>query len=206
MFSYFSRLFDKYKDKKITAIALFTDSNKKYHPSKFEYNYQGTTVIYKFNTFKIIDQDEEQLAKSDNPFAVAILTVLLALRSKKHTDEELLDLKLQIARNLLKRKISLNKVRALMTFLKLYVNFADSETSAKFDEEVSIITENKKAMGIEEMVLERAKKEARKESKVEFVQNLISKTKFSDTQIADIAEVTLDFVKKVRQKVEKSKR
>ncbi len=129
-FTYFYRILDRY-NKPITAIAIFTDTNKKFKPDLYEYNCLGTTNAFHFNTYKVIEQNEATLTKSDNPFAMIVLTVLLALKSKKQTDEYLLGLKSRIARNLLDRNISPDKVRALMTFLRLYVNFADPETNTK---------------------------------------------------------------------------
>ncbi len=57
MFNYYYRILYKY-NKKITAISIFTDSNKNYHPQKYEHEFLGTEITYKFNTYKIIDQDE----------------------------------------------------------------------------------------------------------------------------------------------------
>ncbi|TAN01560.1 MAG: hypothetical protein EPN39_01805 [Chitinophagaceae bacterium] len=66
-------------------------------------------------------------------------------------------------------------------------------------------------MGIEEMVLERAKKEGlerglekgREAKSYEVVRNLIERMTLTDAQAADIAGVSVDFVKKVRRKLKK---
>lgn len=66
-------------------------------------------------------------------------------------------------------------------------------------------------MGIEEMVLERAKKEGlekglqkgKAEGKAEVVSNLLLKMAMTDAQAADIAGVAVDFVKKIRRKLKK---
>ncbi len=62
-------------------------------------------------------------------------------------------------------------------------------------------------MGIREMVLERARKEGLEKGilkgKAEVVSNLVLKMGMTDTQAADIAEVSVDFVKKVRRKLKK---
>src|SRR3978361_1790391 len=52
MFTYFYRILDKY-EKPITAIAIFTDTNKNFHPKAYEYDHLGTSNIYRFNTYKI---------------------------------------------------------------------------------------------------------------------------------------------------------
>lgn len=209
MFTYFYRILDKY-GKPVTAIAIFSDTNKKFHPKVYEYNYLGTRNTFRFKTYKILDQDEALLAKDDNPFAIVVLTVLLALRKKVILDDDLLSLKLQIFRNLYRRNIDERKMRGLKTFLNLYVRFANPETNAKFDTEIITLTENNNTMGIEELVLDRAKKEGikegiekgiekgREEGKAEIVKNLILKLGLSDEQAADISEMPILFVQNIR--------
>lgn len=82
MFTYFYRILDKY-DKPITAIAIFTDNNRKFRPEAYEYNYLGTKNTFQFNTYKVLEQDEQTLIKDDNPFSIVILRVLLALRKNR---------------------------------------------------------------------------------------------------------------------------
>ncbi|TAN01561.1 MAG: hypothetical protein EPN39_01810 [Chitinophagaceae bacterium] len=238
MFVYWYRILDKY-GKQVTAIAIFTDNNKKFKPEKYEYDYLGTKNIFQFNTYKIIEQDEKVLEKSKNPFATLILTVLLALKSGKLADDELFKLKFSLAKKLLERQFSKPKIRGLMNFLKFYLHFADPKYNLNFDKAIEVITKNKKTMGIEEMILERARKEGlemglekgietglkkgrmkgREEGleegmekglekgiqkgKAEVVSNLIIKMGMTDAQAADIAGVSVDFVKKVRKKLKK---
>lgn len=97
MFTYFYRILDKYQ-KQVTAIAIFTDGNKKFHPTSYEYEFLGTKKSFHFNTYKIIEQDEKLLEQDENPFAVVILTVLLAIK-KKALDDDLLKIKMKIFRN-----------------------------------------------------------------------------------------------------------
>ncbi|HEX5554588.1 MAG TPA: hypothetical protein VFX43_15195 [Chitinophagaceae bacterium] len=80
IFTYFYRILDKF-DKPVTTVAIFTDSNKKFKPSVYTYEYLGTKNTFEFNSYKIIERDEEVLKKSTNPFAIVILTALLALKS-----------------------------------------------------------------------------------------------------------------------------
>lgn len=92
MFTYFYRILDKY-GKPVTAIAIFTDSNRRFHPKFYEYEFLGTKNIFQFNTYKVIEQDEQELMQNENPFAIVILTVLIALRKKNLSDEDLFMLK-----------------------------------------------------------------------------------------------------------------
>lgn len=109
--------------------------------------------------------------------------------------------------------------RVLMNFIKLYVRFGNEELVAKFEDEINIITnKTKQTMGIEEFVLERAKRIGKAEGKLEgklegkqegklegklegsfnFVTSLLQNSDFDDAKIAFIASVSLDFVKKVK--------
>lgn len=222
MFTYFYRILDKY-NKPVTAIAIFTDTNKKFRPSMYEYEYLGTRNTFYFNTYKIIDQDENLLANDENPFSVVILTVLLSLKKKKRDDESLFKLKYSLAKNLLQKKIPKKKIDDLLIFLQLYVRFGDPEYIIKFEKEIEVLTENKTTMGIRELVLDMAKKEGlaeghkegiekghkegkikgkeegKIEGKIEVVHNLLATERFTTAEIANFANVTEEFVLNVKK-------
>lgn len=86
MFQYFYRIFDVYK-KEIFTIVLFTDAQEFYKPNTFEYKFHGTELIYKFNTYKLIEQDETSLIASDNPFALAVLAGIYMINSKNDVNQ-----------------------------------------------------------------------------------------------------------------------
>lgn len=209
MFSYFYRILDKYK-KPITAFAILTDSNKNFHPSYYERIFLGTKLRYEFNSCKILELNEKELFASNNPFALVALTARTAIKKGKVQEKELFELKLNLARLLLNKQIPKEKIRVLMNFIKLYVRFGNEELVAKFEEEINIITnKTKQTMGIEEFVLERAKRIGKVEGLREgeltgsfnFVTSLLQNSDFDDTKIAFIASVSPDFVKKVKEGV-----
>ncbi len=207
MFTYFYRITDKF-NKAITSIAIFTDNNMHFKPSEYRYSFMGVENTFKFNTYKIIDQDENTLLKNDNPFAVVVLTVLLSLKKGKLPEEDILSLKIELARALFKRQIPRKKVRALMNFLRYYVRFEKPENAIKFDQEINAINnKNTAAMGIEEFLLHRAKTQGRREgveeTKANFVKGLLESTDFDDTKIASIADVTVAFVEQVKKSLSK---
>lgn len=212
-FTYFYRIFDKYQQP-ITAFALLTDKNKRFQPHKFERKALGTSICYEFNTYKVLAQKEEMLTKSDNPFAMVVLTVLVALQKGKISEGNLFDQKMDLAKRLLSKQFSKDKIRALMNFLKLYVRFEDESKTLKFEQELIIITDRPKStMGIEEFVLARAERNGEKkgikkgmlqkerEKNLDFVKNLLQKTEFSNEQIADLAGVQTAFVEQVRKEL-----
>ncbi len=85
IFHYFYRILDRY-GVAVTAIAIFTGHHPSAQPGHYVYQFAGTEIIYHFNTYKVLQQDEQQLEQSNNPFALAILTVLLAMKKNKLDD------------------------------------------------------------------------------------------------------------------------
>ena len=200
MYQYFYRIFDRYGIP-VTAIAIFTDAHPAFLTNQYINEFAGTEMVYRFNTYKVRQQNETTLRNSDNPFAIAILTVLLALRSKKLDDGNLLHLKTALAREMYAKGFSAAITRQLFNFIKLYVNFAKPETAFIFDKAIEKITNNTKPMGLEEQVLEMKKQEGRQEGSSFFVENLLRSTDFTDERIASLAGVSLEFVRQTRKKL-----
>jgi len=85
--------------------------------------------------------------------ALVVLMALKTIKAKQVNDEELLDLKINLVRSLLDRNREKSVMRALMTFIKIYVNFSKPETSHIFEKTIQAITNNTTSMGIEELVI-----------------------------------------------------
>ena len=163
MFTYYYRIHDRYQ-KDITALAIFADDKVKYHPKFYEKSFLGTKIVYHFNTYKILEQADEVINSSENPFAIVIQTVKTALKEKKNRPEQLFDLKLDLVRNLLKKEIPKTKIDALMNFIRKYVRLGNEELETKFQEKIEQLTnESLTNMGIKEFILEREKLVARQE-------------------------------------------
>ncbi len=111
MFRYYYRIFDRYR-KPMTAIAIFTARNGRNMPNRYEYCFLGTHHMYKYNTLCITDFTEEELEKSNNPFAVVMLAARKALLAGKIPEKELLEQKLLVAKLLLaKKQFSRKKIK-----------------------------------------------------------------------------------------------
>jgi predicted transposase/invertase (TIGR01784 family) len=158
MFRYFYRTKDKHNTS-ITAFAVLIDDVKSYHPKSYKEEYLGTKLSYEFNTYKIFDQDEAELRANPNPFAVVALTVLMALKNKKIKDEDLKRIKIDLTRELIKRKLDKRKRDKIMAFLTYYVSFEKPEMMIKFEEEVEQLKGNKEPMGVIEILMERREKQ-----------------------------------------------
>lgn len=208
MFTYFYRILDRYRIP-ITAVAIFTDNSKSFLPDYYRYEFAGTEYIYRFNTYKVLQQDEKLLKQSSNPFAIAILTVLLALQKKKLDDNNLLDLKVALVRQMLAAGFSKKITGHLLNFIKRYVNFDKPEMRTKFEEQTDLLTGKRITMGLREQILQMEREEGRFEGKAEgkveeknlFVENLLRSTDFNDEKIASLAGVSIEFVQGVRSRL-----
>jgi hypothetical protein len=208
MFQYYYRILDQY-DKPITTFAIFADTTKSFHPKHYEREFLGTKVYYAYNTYKIIDQDDAGLEASNNPFAMAMLSAKLMLSRQALEDQQLFDRAYDLAKRLLSKQMPKDKIRKVMNFLRYYIHFENPEMIAKFEQKISILTEGSTTMGIEEFLLDQAKKEGvekgmtqkEHEKNLAFTRNLLSSTDFSISKIAQLVGVSEDFVLKVKNEL-----
>lgn len=214
MFLYYCRILDKYK-KPITAFAIYADSNKNFHPKHYLQDFLGTKVCYEFNTCKIIDLDGTELEASNNPFAMALLSAKLSLSRPGIKDQQLFNLAYDLARRLLRKEMPKEKIRNVMNFLRYYLRFENPEMIAKFEDQLAILTERGTTMGIEEFLLDQARKEGiekgvetgfekgmtekEMEKNTDFTRSLLSSTDFSTAKIAHLVGVSEDFVLRVKK-------
>ena len=189
MFQYYNRILDQY-DKPITAFAIFADTNKGFHPQYYEREFLGTRVYYSYNTYKIIDQSDAELEASNNPFAMAVLSAKLSLSRPGLKDQQLFELAYNLAKRLLTKQMPKEKTRKVMTFLRFYLRFENPEISAKFVQELSILTERSVTMGIEELLLDQAQKEGMEKGKREEAKDIARAMKNDGIPVAQVAKFT----------------
>ena len=200
MFRYFYRIFDRYH-RPISAVVIFTGHDGKKMPGCFRYSYRNTRLLYEYHTLCIQDFSDEELISSDNPFALVVLAAKTALLEGKIPDWELLKQKVHIANILLNKKFSQKKLRAIFVFLKNYVLFEEPEMNRIFEERIQ--SENADiVMGIDEYLMEVGREEGIEKSNRLFVGNLLSGTDFPDEKIASLANVSVDFVRQIKEEKE----
>ncbi|GAA3965343.1 hypothetical protein [Mucilaginibacter dorajii] len=194
MYTYFYRILDKYQ-KPIVAYAIFTEANTKERPDYFAIDFMGTSLRYTFNPYKIANQNDETLKASNNPFALVVLTAKTAfagknLKSSTERDELLLNLKLNLTRLLLTKKIVKEKIRVLMNFLRFYIRFENQDINTKFEQQVEILTERSTTMGIEELLLDRAEKKGEKKGEINSRKDIAREMKKDGFPVAQIEKLT----------------
>ena len=206
MFQYFYRIYDRYSVP-ITAFAIFTGNSVPDKSIYFRHEFLGTTISYQYNCYHILDHTPEQLILTENPFALIVLAAQKALLINKIPEEELGQHRLLIARALIKSgKYGIEKIRRFMFFLKTFVYIADAKINFNFDKEIDSLTNNQTAMGIIEAINMLTKEEGIKEGiakkSYEVVDKLLLAGKFSITEVANFANVTESFVRKVQKEIQ----
>jgi len=207
MFRYFYRCFDRYR-KPVAAIAIYTGPDGGRLPDCYEYQFMQTNLKYQYNTLCILDYPDEELGRSDNPFAWVVLAAKKALLKGKDLDNKLLAGKLFIFRKLYEGGLfGKRKMQAILTFLDNYVRFEKTETNRIFRNEIDKITGKINTMDIFEQVAEMKRQEGREEGLEEGLERsvrvleLLGNTEYSVEKIASLAEVPVTFVMKLAKEV-----
>lgn len=177
-FIYFYRLFDRFDDN-IATITILTDTNPTYKPFDYRYENYGTKLIYEFPIYKVLEQDPTKLGASKNLFDVILLTTYWAIRRKRKaiTEENMLDLKIELMRQLLERKVSKTKIRRLLVFINGYLRFEKPNNALIFEEKYDELLNYDKKMGIEEIAKKIARREGLQEGRQEGRQEAMSEAK-----------------------------
>lgn len=166
MFRYYYRILDHHNEP-VAALAILTDDNTNYRPSLYEHSLLGTSIKYQYNLYKILDQDEEELNKMDNPFAIVIMTALAALKMKKKKPLQQLNIKVSLFRNLISKKFSQENIRFLMIFIQHYVRLNDEKMNLLYEKKVMKTIPDNTTMGIEEQILQLAEEKGLERGRVE---------------------------------------
>jgi len=208
MFTYYYRIFDKYR-RRISAYAILTEETQKPRTGNYATEFLGTKLEFHYNVYKISQQSEDELLRSNNPFAMVVLTVRSVLEKKNLDDNALMEIKLKLAKQLLQKSFPKMKIHKIMFFLECYIHFENTENNIIFDKELEQITGRTKTMGIEQQVLDMAKKQGIKlgekrgiklgeeRKNREVVINMLQKNLTNET-IADFANVPIDYVQKIK--------
>ena len=135
MFRPFYWLMDTY-GKEVTAIALFAGDRIPAKPVRFEYRFGDTALLYTYPIYLVKEKEEEFLRKSDNIFAIAVLTCkqLLATKPDKYEDRfnlrfEIIDLILEKSKG---KNLDSEMIQSIADFV-LNLLVLPKELELKFD-------------------------------------------------------------------------
>lgn len=201
MYRYYYRLLDRH-ERDVAALAILTGRDGKKVPDKYERRTFWGRTLYEYKTLRITDYTNEELAASDNPFAIVVLVAKEALMKFKGSDDDadkkLLEQKLLIVKLLQeKEQFSERKIKAILIFLNNYVLFKKPETNRIFMRQVDQITGQTNTMGIAEQLADIRVSE----EKENVIKNLLTSAKLSLGEIAAVVGVSESFVEKVKEAV-----
>jgi hypothetical protein len=152
MFQYYYRILDRF-EVEVAALAVFTGSKNQKGPAQYHKDFLGTEIIYKYNTYHILDHTEGQLLAMKNLFALVILAAQKTLLADKIPEVELGEQRLLIARALIESKrYDIEKIRRFLYFLKPFIHIENYEINVIFDKQIESLTGNKNSMGIIETI------------------------------------------------------
>jgi hypothetical protein len=101
----------------ITALAIFKREDTPKHFNTYEYDSYGTKLHYEYNAYKMAEQDEETLVKSDNVFALFVLAHLYIIRTSPAKYEERSVLKAKLIELANERQIDKEKIDRMLIFV-----------------------------------------------------------------------------------------
>ncbi|MBC7473088.1 MAG: hypothetical protein H7263_02260 [Candidatus Sericytochromatia bacterium] len=167
MFKYFYRISDLHDTYDITSISIFTDNDETYKPNKFEKSLFGMELSYKYNTYKILDQKEIKLKKSDNIFAFIVLATLYSLRSKNNQKMKLKS-KIELTKILFDKNYTEETIIDIFEFINLFISFRDEKFDNLFYAELEKMPKTKEKEllnSYDKFLLNKGKKEIAKNLK-----------------------------------------
>lgn len=140
MFVYHYHIFDAYEYPEVVSLAILADNDSNWRPNSFGYQNVGSELQFRFSTVKLLDFDEAELERSENPFALVVLAHLRALKTRGKPNL-LLSEKIGLIRRLRERGytaeqvIHLYKVVDFMMTLSQEMEQLVQEIVRKFEEE-----------------------------------------------------------------------
>ncbi len=183
----------------VATIVIYTGNNTQRRPAEYRENVLDTSVHFRYRTYHIFDHTSGELLKMNNLFALVVAACQKSLLEGKIPEEELGESRLTIARALLLHGgYDNDRIISFLVFLKNYLFVADHKINRNFDNIIHTITENAIDMSVIDIVKRHEREEGKLEEKELLVRNLINKLGLSDQQIADVAEVSVEFVQKIR--------
>jgi hypothetical protein len=175
-FIYRYKIFERYHQRVATFIIL-TDSNRNWRPSEYKTELLGSEISFKFRTVKLIDYEDriEELEKSSNPFAIAVLAILKSKQTEKRMDVRYAE-KFNLMRMLCLKGYSRKEIEGLLSFLD-WIMVLPEELEEKLQDK--IIKMEGEAMpyvtSFERIGIKKGVQKGRKEGQRLLVMRLLSK-------------------------------
>lgn len=222
MFQYFYRLYDRHKQK-IVALAVIT-SPTEIKPQSFYYNYFGTKLHYEYTNRRIFDYDERELEQSNKLFSKIVLATQYMHKTKSDADKRFA-FKTKLMREIVRNKAySREAVQAMFHFIdyllrlppELSKKLASSIRPLLYEEERYMLQANRedpsptlaeifkleREEGIKKGLKEgeeKGREEGKKDAQLNIAKKLLMAKNISVKEIAELTELTVDEVEKLKK-------
>ena len=125
MYLYNTLIYQRHKQP-VATLVILCDENKNWKPSKFGYTILGYNLKVEFPSVKILDYAKlwDELQKSKNPFAIAVMAILKTIETKRDTRSRL-HWKYEISKSLLKRGFSKEYIDTFFLFIKIIMKLPE---------------------------------------------------------------------------------
>jgi predicted transposase YdaD len=134
MFQYYYRIFDKY-EKDIEALAIFTYKENSHKSNNYQKKFLQTEILYKFRTYDVSKQNENNLKLIKNPFALVVLASLQAI-GHEDNDHNNAKFKKGLLKLLFESGYNKDESKAIFRFLNFIFEINDPNIRNSFFEEV----------------------------------------------------------------------
>ncbi len=115
MFLYSALIYAKFKHPLVT-LAIFTKKSIPKNFDVFEKHYYGTSMIYRYNAYCVVDQQEADLIANPNIFALFVLANLYVLQTKKKYEKRL-EMKEKLFDLAMERQIPVDRINRFLIFV-----------------------------------------------------------------------------------------
>lgn len=214
MFTYQYRLRDRY-NMDVVSLAVLADTRKSFRPTTFHYQRWGCELTFTFPTAKLIDWEVRwaELETSNNVFALVVMAQIQAKRLKDSASRK--DTKIALIRLLYERGYQREQILRLFNIIDWMIQLPKN-VDPEFAQAVYAIQEEKHmpyVNTIERLGIEKGRLEGRQEGRLEGRQEaerlaleskrnaarkLIALTEMNDQLIAEIEELPIEEVEKLR--------
>jgi hypothetical protein len=207
MYDYNARIKEKYK-KDITALVIYTGRNAPANPTSYTKTVFGTSIVFTFNAYVIVEQDEAALKANPNPFAIVVLANLYVANTYEDYAERL-RLKEEIYVLARQRKYPDEKTNRLILFLtelmKLPTNLETqfNEYISKPQKSTDMIYTTQTSRNMVDALAKEAFGQTVTEMDttiVTTIKHLYSEAKMSINDIANIMRLEVEFITSVLKK------
>ncbi len=189
---YCSLIFAHHRKMPVALAILTKPRPKKENIGTFSSELYGTKLTYNYNCFEVYNQDEKELAESDNPFDLIFLAAKKAMKIRgKNKELKKYRYLLEAVRLLSQKGFNENDRRDIFIFIARLVNLKNIKLQQRLKKDIEGSEKMRTLSWFEEMYRDEAMRKAQREANLATARRLRS-AGFNDDDIQRFTELSLD--------------